>query len=455
MNTLKTNNPATGEQIGEYPQHTDEELTHLIDRAQEAFVSWRTRPLNERASKMTEVAEQLRKQSAELAALITREMGKPIQQSRAEIEKCAMVCEFYADQAESFLTPETIETNATESYVRFDPLGPLLAVMPWNYPFWQVFRFLAPSLMAGNTGLLKHATNVTGCAQAIERIIREAGFPPGVFTSLLIESGRVARVIEDTAVRAVTLTGSEPAGRAVGEVAGKQLKKCVLELGGSDPFIVLSDTDIKATANQAAKARTQNTGQSCIAAKRFLVEDSIADEFTATFVKEMEAVTFGDPIDETMQMGAMARSDLRDELHEQVRQSVSDGAKLLTGGKIPDGIGAFYPPTVLAEVKPGMAAFEEELFGPVAAVIRVADGDEAVAIANQSRFGLGASIWTGDASRAQELASQIESGCVFVNEIVKSDPRVPFGGVKDSGYGRELSHFGIREFVNIKTVWVG
>jgi len=451
---MQTLNPATEEQIEDYQQHTDGEVRSAIERSQAAFLDWRRVSMSERSAGLRRVAEQLRNQSAELARLIVREMGKPIAQAQAEVEKCAMGCEYYAQHAAQFLADDQIATDASRSYVRFDPLGVVLAVMPWNFPFWQVFRFAAPSLMSGNTAVLKHATNGTGCALAIERLFLDANFPANVFTTLLISSDRVADVIAHPLVRAVTLTGSDAAGRAVAAQAGQHLKKCVLELGGSDPFIVLADADIEHAAQQAAAARTQNNGQSCIAAKRFLVEDSVVDEFTAAFVRAMEALPVGDPMDSTTKIGPLARQDLREELHDQVQRSVAAGAKVCSGGNRVAGKGYYYEPTVLSNVQPGTPAFAEELFGPVAAIVRVKDAQHAIELANDSVFGLGASLWARDLKNAERLAAEIDSGSVFINSLVKSDPRLPFGGVKDSGFGRELSHYGLREFVNVKTVWV-
>ncbi|HEX5714744.1 MAG TPA: NAD-dependent succinate-semialdehyde dehydrogenase [Thermoanaerobaculia bacterium] len=447
-------NPSTGQPIRDYPEHDEPEVAARLERAEQAFSSWRKVPIAERARLMRAAGDILRDRAGDYGRLVTEEMGKPIAAAEGEVDKCAWVCDFYAENAESFLSAEPVGTDASRSLVRYDPLGPVLAIMPWNFPFWQVFRFAAPALMAGNVGLLKHAGNVPGTALAIEEVFRDAGFPEGVFTTLLVPSSRVADLIRHPAVRAVTLTGSEKAGMEVAAEAGRQLKKTVLELGGSDPFIVLADADPVETARQAAKARTINTGQSCIAAKRFIVDESIADRFEEEMVKAMEALRVGDPMDRATEIGPMAREDLLDDLDVQVRRSVEAGAELKTGGKRIDGQGWFYPPTVLSGVRPGMPAFDEETFGPVAAVIRARDTDEAIELANRSRFGLGASIWTADSIRAEALASEIEAGSVFVNGAVKSDPRLPFGGIKTSGYGRELADVGIREFVNIKTVWV-
>jgi len=403
---------------------------------------------------MREAAQILRTRRAEYARTMTLEMGKPIVQGEAEVDKCAWACEYYADHAEAFLAEQPRETEASRSYVRFGPLGPVLAVMPWNFPFWQVFRFAAPALMAGNAGVLKHASNVPRSALAIEEVFREAGFPRGLFSTVLVGSSAVAGLIADPRIVAVTLTGSELAGSKVAEQAGHALKKTVLELGGSDPFIVLADADIGAAARTAADARLINSGQSCIAAKRFIVVEPVADQFLDRFLDELRSRRMGDPLVRGTQVGPQARIDLRDLLHEQVAESVKRGAKLLLGGEVPAGKGAFYPPTLLAAVDKGMPAFDEETFGPVAAVIRAKDEADAVRLANDSTFGLGASLWTEDRVRAERLAAQIEAGSVFVNGVVKSDPRLPFGGIKRSGYGRELSEYGIREFVNVKSVWI-
>jgi succinate-semialdehyde dehydrogenase/glutarate-semialdehyde dehydrogenase len=382
-------------------------------------------------------------------------MGKPITQGEGEAEKCAWVCEYYADHGEAFLAPEAKETDGAKSYIRFDPLGPVLAVMPWNFPFWQVFRFAAPALMAGNTGLLKHASNVPRSALDIEEVFRRAGFPEGVFRTLLVGNAAVAGVIADWRVVATTLTGSERAGSKVAEQSGRNLKKTVLELGGSDAFIVLADGDLETAARVAADARLVNSGQSCIAAKRFIVVAPVFDRFLERFTHEMSSRPMGNPLDRNTAVGPQARQDLRDTLHRQVEESVIQGASLVLGGKVPAGKGAFYPPTILVDCVPGMTAFDEETFGPVAAVTRARDEDDAVKLANTSSFGLGASLWTADRGKAEALAAEIEAGDVHVNGLVKSDPRLPFGGIKRSGFGRELSEFGIREFVNIKSVWIG
>jgi succinate-semialdehyde dehydrogenase/glutarate-semialdehyde dehydrogenase len=409
----------------------------------------------ERADRLRAAARILRAGKDGYARTMALEMGKPLAQGVAEAEKCATACDYYAEHAEDFLADEPRESDATRSYVRFEALGPVLAIMPWNFPFWQVFRFAAPALVAGNAGLLKHAPNVSRCALEIEHVFREAGFPDGLFRTVLLDVARVGDVIADARVRAVTLTGSDRAGGRVAEQAGRHLKKVVLELGGSDPFIVLEDADLERAANTAADARLINSGQSCIAAKRFIVVDRIANRFLELFTAEMGARKVGDPFDPTTQVGPQARLDLRANLHRQVQQSVTAGAQVLLGGQLPEGPGAFYPPSVLVAVQRGMPVFDEETFGPVAAVIRAKVEAHAIGIANASAYGLGASLWTEDRERGDRLARELEVGSVFVNGLVKSDPRLPFGGVKRSGYGRELSEFGLREFVNIKTVWVG
>ncbi|HZL38435.1 MAG TPA: aldehyde dehydrogenase family protein, partial [Tepidisphaeraceae bacterium] len=388
-----------------------------------------------------------------LTLLMAREMGKPVMAGEAEVEKCAACCEHFALHSAKYLSQIDIESDAAQSYVRFDPLGGVLAIMPWNFPFWQVFRFAAPALMAGNVGLLKHAPNVPGCALAIEDVFREAGFPPGVFSTLLVDTSAVGEIIKHPAVAAVTLTGSERAGAAVAAQAGAELKKAVLELGGSDPFIVLPDADVQATARAAASARTINSGQSCIAAKRFIVVGD-GREFERHFARALAALKLGDPTDRATDQGPLARLDLLENLDRQVRESIAAGARLVTGGHRLPRTGYFYAPTLLADVGPGMPVFDEETFGPVAALIDARGVDDAIRLANLSKYGLGASIWTRDAAAAQLLAARLEAGCVFVNGPVKSDPRLPFGGIKRSGYGRELSAFGIHEFVNIKTVWM-
>ena len=451
---IQSINPATGEVMETMSEASPAEVATMLARSHATYQEWRNTAFEERARPMDTAARVLRAGKAEYARMMTLEMGKPISQSEAEIEKCAWVCEYYAQHAEEFLSPQPRETDGSKSYVRFDPLGSILAVMPWNFPFWQVFRFAAPAVMAGNAAVLKHASNVPRCALAIEAVFRQAGFPDGVFQTALVGSSAVPGMIADPRLAAVTLTGSDHAGQAVGEAAGRAIKKSVLELGGSDPFIVLSDADVPAAARAAADARLVNSGQSCIAAKRFIAVESIADRFVELFKTELGSRKMGDPLDPGTQVGPQARVDLRDDLHIQVKESIKRGASLLLGGEVPAGKGAFYPPTLLAAVDKGMPAFDEETFGPVAAVIRAKDAQDAVRLANDSMFGLGASLWTRDMARAEALAAQIETGGVFVNGVVKSDPRLPFGGIKRSGYGRELSEYGIREFVNIKSVWI-
>ena len=450
---MRSINPATEEPIAEYAEHTPQQVRQALLRADEAFQVWRAIEWDRRRLLMQRAAAILRQRSAEFSALMTREMGKPIAQAEAEIEKCAAGCDHFAEHAARYLAVDEIATDATRSYVRHDPLGGVLAIMPWNFPFWQVFRFAAPALMAGNVAVLKHAPNVPGCALAIEQVFGDAGFPSGVFTTLLVDVPAVEGIINDPVIRAVTLTGSGRAGGAVAAQAGRAIKKTVLELGGSDPFIVLPDADLAATAQAAVSARCINSGQSCIAAKRFIVVGR-AEQFAREMARLMAEMKVGDPMDRSVGIGPLARLDLLENLDDQVRRSIGAGAKLLTGGRRLPRKGYFYAPTLLADVKPGMAGFDEETFGPVAAVVSADDADEAVELANRSRYGLGASIWTNDLSAAERLASCIEAGSVFINGPVMSDPRLPFGGVKQSGYGRELSRDGIREFVNIKTVWV-
>ncbi|TVQ41227.1 MAG: NAD-dependent succinate-semialdehyde dehydrogenase [Spirochaetaceae bacterium] len=448
-------NPANDKLIREYTEMSPGEVAAILDAAAKRFADWRRSGFARRADCLRRAAGLLRERVHDLAGLMTREMGKPIRDSRGEIEKSAWVCEYYADNGERFLTREDAPTEATHSFVSYQPLGVILAVMPWNFPFWQFFRFGAPALMAGNCCVLKHSSNVTGSALAIEALLRDAGFPEDVFRSLVIGSRQVAAVIEHPAVAAVTLTGSTPAGRAIAAACGAQLKKCVLELGGSDPYVILEDADLELTVPVCVTARLFNSGQSCIAGKRFIVVESIAERFEQQFVKQMAAQIMGDPMDERTQIGPQARKDLRDELHQQVRRSIDAGARCLLGCELPDSPGAYYPASVLSNVAPGMPAYDDELFGPVAAIIRVRNEAEAIRVANDSFFGLGAALFTRDAIRGTRIAEEeIEAGCVFVNEYVRSDPRLPFGGIKGSGYGRELSSFGIREFVNIKGIWV-
>lgn len=448
-------NPATEEIEATFEEHSPEEVERALADASRAFDRWRKTPFEVRSGYMREAASYLRAHGARFAGLMTAEMGKPIRQSEAEVEKCAWCCEFYAEHAARFLSDQETASSASHSYVAFDALGPVLAVMPWNFPFWQVFRFAAPTLMAGNTGVLKHAANVPRCALAIEEVFQEAGFPAGVFQSLLVSSGRVAKIIDDERIRAVTLTGSDIAGAKVAEASGRVLKKNVLELGGSDPFIVLADADIEAATTTAVNSRYQNAGQSCIAAKRFIVVEEIAEEFTARFVEATRRLRVGDPARRETEVGPLARADLRQLLEDQVERSLQQGAVIAAGGHHLERRGYFYEPTVITNVSATMPVFGEETFGPVAAIVRARDAEEAVSLANQSAYGLGAALWTRDLEAARGLAREIQAGSVFINGMVASDPRLPFGGVKRSGYGRELGEFGVREFVNIKTVWIG
>jgi succinate-semialdehyde dehydrogenase / glutarate-semialdehyde dehydrogenase len=452
---IESINPATGQRLERYDEMTGPQVSAAIDAAHAAFLEWRKTGFAARAGHMRKAAALLRERAHEYGRLMTLEMGKPIRDGIAEAQKCAAGCDYYAEHAERYLADEVVETGPRKSFVAFRPLGVVLAVMPWNFPFWQVIRFAAPALMAGNAGVLKHASNVPGCALALEKLFADAGFPENLFRTLMISSRMVGDVIVHPHVRAVSLTGSTPAGRDVASKAGAVLKKAVLELGGSDAYLVLSDANIEFTAAACAKGRLVNSGQSCIAAKRFIVLEELKGRFEQQLVVEMAKAKLGDPLDENTTVGPMARRDLRDELHEQVEKSIAKGARLLCGGKMPDGPGAFYPPTVLSDVHPGMPAYDEEMFGPVAAVISAKDVDDAVRIANDSEFGLGGGVFTRDLAIGERLATDgIEAGSVFVNATVSSDPKLPFGGVKDSGYGRELSSYGIREFVNIKTVVV-
>jgi succinate-semialdehyde dehydrogenase/glutarate-semialdehyde dehydrogenase len=453
--TIQSINPTSGEVLASYEEIVPSAAAEIVSQVHAAFLSWRRTGMAARAECMRQAAETLRRDASKYARLMAQEMGKPIRDGTAEAQKCATVCGYYAENADQFLSREPVATEARASFVTFQPLGVVLAVMPWNFPFWQVFRFAAPALMAGNAAVLKHASNVPGCALAIEDVFRRSGFPENLFRALMIGSSQVEAVIENPLVRAVTLTGSAPAGRAVASVAGGMLKKTVLELGGSDPYLVLRDADLALAAAVCTKGRLVNSGQSCIAAKRFIVVEEVRGEFERLFVAQMGAAKMGDPLLDETEIGPLARHDLRAALHRQVAESVAQGARCLLGGQIPKGPGAYYPPTVLTDVRRGMPAYEEELFGPVAAVISVKDEDEAIATANDSSFGLGASVLTRDHTRGERIATElIESGCVFVNDAVRSDPRLPFGGVKESGYGRELSAYGIKEFVNIKTVVV-
>jgi succinate-semialdehyde dehydrogenase/glutarate-semialdehyde dehydrogenase len=452
---MKATDPATGKVLREYREMTPEEARAAVESADRAFRSWRDTTFRERAGHMRHAAKLLREDAGDHAALMSMEMGKLLRDGRAEVEKCAWVCEYYADNAEAFLQSELVETDAERSFVSFQPLGVVLAVMPWNFPFWQVFRFAAPALMAGNAGVLKHASNVPGCALAIENVFRRAGFPHDIFRTLLVGSGAVEALIENPLVKAVTLTGSTPAGRAVAAKAGDCLKKTVLELGGSDPYVILEDADLEDAVSTCVTSRLMNAGQSCIAAKRFVVVEAVRRRFEELLVEKMRSQIMGHPASNETTVGPLARRDLRDELHAQVRASVEKGAKCLLGGEVPEGPGAYYPPTVLTDVKRGTPAYEEELFGPVAAIIPAADEADAIRVANDTVFGLGAAVFTEDTAKGERIAArELDAGCCFVNAFVKSDPRLPFGGIKESGYGRELSRYGIREFVNIKTVYV-
>ncbi len=447
-------NPATEEILATFPELTDDEIEQKLASAERAFRAWRLTSWEERRVPMKRLAERLRNKSVELGTLLSQEVGKPLKSAKGEIEKCAWVCDYYADNAEAFLKNELIETDASKSYIQYQPLGIVLAVMPWNFPFWQVMRFAAPAVMAGNVGILKHASNVPQCANALEAIFIEAGFPTGVFQNFLVRSGRVEKIIRDPRVKAVTLTGSEYAGQQVASVAGQEIKKTVLELGGSDPFIVFSDADLTTCCDIAATARLQNAGQSCIAAKRFILMEDIADAFLETFKKAFENMRIGNPLDETTTLGPLATAAMRDDIEKQVNRAIEQGATVLTGGKRVKGPGFFYEPTILTGITSSMDISKEELFGPVAMVMIVKNIDEAIRIANETSFGLGSSIWTQDQNIIDRCVRDIEAGSVFVNGMVKSDPRLPFGGIKRSGYGRELSLVGMREFVNTKTIWV-
>ncbi len=445
-------NPATGETIETFEALNHAELEAKLQRAAEVFKTYRQTSFSDREKWMHRAAEILETEKTEFARLMTTEMGKPITGAIGEVEKCAWVCRYYAENAQRHLADEVVETNATRSYVHFQPLGPVLAVMPWNFPFWQVFRFAAPALMAGNVGLLKHSSNVPQCALAIEEIFNRAGFPEGAFQTLLIGSEAVAEILKDKRVAAATLTGSEPAGRSVARIAGQEIKPTVLELGGSDPFIVMPSANLEDAVATGVKARTINNGQSCIAAKRFIVSAKIYDEFERRFVDQMKALRVGDPTKESTDIGPLATEQILKDVHEQVQTSIAAGAVLLSGGKRLEGAGNFYEPTVLASVPRNSPAYCDEVFGPVAMLFSVANVDEAIELANATDFGLGASAWTNDPNEQQRFVDELEAGCVFINSMVASDPRLPFGGVKNSGYGRELGEFGIREFVNVKTV---
>lgn len=453
--SIQSINPATGEVIETFEPFSEAQINEALDSARSAFREWRETTFAERGALFHRLANHLRDRKAELARMATLEMGKPIVESEAEVEKCAWNCDYYADNAEKFLADERVTTNATESYVSFQPLGVVLALMPWNFPYWQVIRFAAPALMAGNTAVLKHASNVSRCALEIEKMFAESGFPQGIFRTVLVPGAETGRLIADARVAAVTLTGSDAAGVEVASASGRVLKKNVLELGGSDAFIVLEDADLEGAAQMAVRARYQNTGQSCIAAKRFIVVEAVADAFEQKFVEAASKLRVGDPLERETQIGPLARGDLREALERQVSDSVEMGARVILGGRSLERNGYFYAPTILTDVTLQMPVFREETFGPAAAVIRARDTEHAVELANDSQFGLGGNLWTGDIERGRKLARRLESGGVFINAMTASDPRLPFGGVKRSGYGRELSSFGIHEFVNIQTVWIG
>ncbi len=447
-------NPATGEIRSEFAPWTNQQIDNALHNVEHAQSHWASLDITQRAECMRNLAQVFRLHRDDYASLITEEMGKLLREAQAEVDKCALGCDYFADHAEAFLRDEVIASDASRSLLTYQPLGILLCIMPWNFPFWQLIRAAAPAMMAGNAVVLKHASNVPQCALALEEAFSHAGFPHDTFRTLMITAEQTETVITDRRIAAVTLTGSSQAGRRVAAIAGQHLKKCVLELGGSDPFIVLADADIAFTAKQAVFARFQNMGQSCVAAKRFLVMEEVADTFIAHFTDLVEELRLGDPKSETTGIAPMARVDLRDDLHAQVMRSQELGASLLLGGAPLGEQGAYYAPTILDQVKPGMPAFDEELFGPVAAIVRTNNKEEAILLANQTPFGLGGSVWTQDALQGEALARQIDAGCTFVNGVVKSDPRLPFGGIKDSGYGRELSYLGIREFVNIKSLWI-
>ena len=452
---ITTINPTTGEALQSFQELSAQQIEEKLKLAASTFQTYRHTPFAERAPLMNRAAEILENEKQEFGRLMTIEMGKPLKAAISEAEKCAWVCRYYAENAQQHLADQAVETNAKKSYVRFQPLGPVLAVMPWNFPFWQVFRFAAPALMAGNVGLLKHASNVPQCALAIEEIFRRAGFPEGAFQTLLIGSDKVEAILKDERVVAATLTGSEPAGSSVASIAGKHIKKTVLELGGSDPFIVMPSANLKDAVSTAVKARTINNGQSCIAAKRFIVAAEIYEEFEREFVDRMKQLRVGDPLEEKTDVGPLATPQIVKDLEKQVQQAVAEGARVLTGGKRVNRPGNFYEPTVIVNLNPSAPVSCEETFGPVAVLFRVKDIDEAIRLANSTPFGLGSAAWTNDAREQERFINELQAGAVFINSMVASDPRMPFGGVKHSGYGRELAEFGIREFVNIKTVWIG
>ena len=446
-------NPANNKILESHKEISKENINQIINSSYSTYLDWRNKSISYRSKRMRDLAELLKQKKEKLGALMTQEMGKPIKQSIAEAEKCAWVCEYYADNAKRFLSKKEISTDSKKSFISFQPIGLVLAIMPWNFPFWQVFRFASPTLMAGNVGILKHASNVQGCAKQIEKLFLEAGFPEYTFSNLVIGSNKVSNVINNSLVRAVTLTGSAPAGKSVASLAGSLLKKTVLELGGNDPYIILEDADLNNAVESCIAGRMLNTGQSCIAAKRFIVVKTRLDEFIDKVEQKINNMKMGDPLNSNIDIGPMVNTDARDELHQQVLMSIEKGAKLISGGKIPESDGSFYPPTLLTNVEPGMSAFDDELFGPVAVIISAKDQAHAIDLANKTNYGLGAAIFTGDIDKGEKIAiNELEAGSCFVNDFVKSDPRLPFGGIKESGYGRELSEFGILEFVNIKSV---
>ena len=446
-------NPANNKILESHKEISTEKINQIINSSYNTYLEWRNESISYRSKMMRDLAELLKQKKEKLGALMTQEMGKPIKQSIAEAEKCAWVCEYYADNAERFLSKKEISTDSKKSFISFQPIGLVLAIMPWNFPFWQVFRFASPTLMAGNVGILKHASNVQGCAKEIEKLFLEAGFPEYAFSNLVIGSNKVSNVINNPLIRAITLTGSTPAGKSVASHAGSLLKKTVLELGGNDPYIILEDADLNNAVESCIAGRMLNTGQSCIAAKRFIVVKTRLDEFIDKVEQKINNMKMGDPLDSNIDIGPMVNTDARDELHQQVLMSIEKGAKLISGGKIPESDGSFYPPTLLTNVEPGMSAFDDELFGPVAVIISAKDQAHAIDLANKTNYGLGAAIFTADLDKGEKIAiNELEAGSCFVNDFVKSDPRLPFGGIKESGYGRELSEFGILEFVNIKSV---
>ena len=451
---ISTINPATGEEVKSFEPLTEEQVEEKLQRATETFNEYRKTSFEERAQMLTRAAEILEEEAEELGRTITEEMGKPLAAAVAEANKCARGCRYYAENGERFMADEEIALEGAKVYIRYQPIGPVLAVMPWNFPFWQVFRHAAPGLMAGNVILLKHASNVPQCALAIEDVIHRAGFPEGAFQTLLIGSDQVQAIIDDKRVKAATLTGSGPAGSKVAAAAGENIKKAVLELGGSDPFIVMPSADLDEAVSTAVTARTLNNGQSCINAKRFIIHEEVAEDFESRYVEAMSALSVGDPMDDGTDMGPLATEQMLEDVDQQVRDSVDAGAKVLTGGKPLDGPGNFYPPTVLTDIPEDSPAYAEEIFGPVASMFRVGDIDEAIRLANDSPFGLSSSAWTNEEEEREQFINEIEAGMVYINKMTESTPEVPFGGVKESGYGRELSIFGIREFVNAKTVWV-